>query len=52
MIPMIPTGENIFSDGTELPGRTMVVDSSAKVNCFANVLLRANFAIDTIEAMV
>lgn len=51
MIPMIPAGENILSDGTEIPGRTMVVDSS-KVTCFANVLLRANFAIDTIEAMV
>lgn len=30
----------------------MVVDSSAKVTCFANVLRNANFAVDTIEAIV
>lgn len=49
---MIPADEIILSDGAELSCRTMVVDSSAKVTCFANVLLKANFAVDTIEAIV
>lgn len=52
MIPIISADEIILSYGTELPGRTMVVDSSAKVTCFVKVLLKANFAVDMIQAIV
>lgn len=52
MIPIISTDEIILTDGTELSGRTMIVDSFAKVTCFAKVLLKANFAVDMIEAIV
>lgn len=46
----------MFPDGlldlSGLYGRVMVVDSSAEVICFTNVLLRANFATDERDAVV
>lgn len=46
----------MFSDGLldffGLYGRAMVVDPSAEVTCFTDVLLRADFATDEIDAVV
>lgn len=56
VFPFVAGSIKMFSDGLldfcGLYGRTVVVDPSAEVTCFANVLLRADFATDEIDAVV